>query len=49
MSSYLQIITNELALRGKDVNVAISVVFEPGVLKFDVCPVSFEILYFLVW
>jgi hypothetical protein len=37
MSSYLQIIVNELILRGKDSNVAIGVVFEPGVHKFDVC------------
>lgn len=37
MSSYLQIITNELILRGKDSNATIDVVFEPGVLKFDVC------------
>lgn len=44
MSSYLQIITNELILRGRDTSATIDVVFEPGVLQFDVISVFPEIL-----
>jgi hypothetical protein len=36
MSSYLQIITNELVLRSKESNHEIQVIFEPQSRKFDV-------------
>eukprot|EP01127_Copromyxa_protea_P002557 TRINITY_DN1245_c0_g1_i2.p1 TRINITY_DN1245_c0_g1~~TRINITY_DN1245_c0_g1_i2.p1 ORF type:complete len:455 (-),score=67.76 TRINITY_DN1245_c0_g1_i2:108-1472(-) len=35
MSSYIQIITNELILRAKDIGTSLDVVFEPGAQKFD--------------
>eukprot|EP01126_Amoeba_proteus_P043656 TRINITY_DN4802_c0_g1_i11.p1 TRINITY_DN4802_c0_g1~~TRINITY_DN4802_c0_g1_i11.p1 ORF type:complete len:144 (-),score=40.97 TRINITY_DN4802_c0_g1_i11:229-660(-) len=34
MSSYLQIITNELVLRARDSNVVLKIVFEPGTSRF---------------
>lgn len=37
MSSYLQIITNELFLRAKENKHDIRVIFEPQSIVFDVC------------